>query len=180
MKVIEWKPIKGFEGLYEVSNTGMVRSLDHERKNKNGSYIQNGKILKIGINKRTGYLMVSLSKDGKSKTQYIHKLVANAFIENPKEYKCINHLDENKNNNNVENLEWCNHKINDNHGTRNERISKKLSKKIKQYDLKGNYIKSWNSSVEIEKTIGIDQSNICLCCNGKRNSVGGYLWRYAE
>ena len=175
-----WKPIKNYEGFYEISNLGNVRSLSHMRKNKNGFYIQKGKNIKAGINRKTGYLMVSLSKNGKTQTKYIHKLVAEAFIDNPNNFICVNHLDENKKNNNVDNLGWCNHKINNNYGTRNKRISQKLSRRINQYDLKGNFIKTWNSSIEIEKSIGIDQSNICLCCKGKRNSVGGYLWKYAK
>ena len=180
MKVIDWKPIKGFENLYEVSNTGEVRSLDHIRRTGRSEYLQKGKLLKSGLNKKTNYLMVSLSKNGKSITKYIHKLVAESFLDNPNGYKYINHKDENTLNNNVENLEWCSAKYNANYGNRNKKIADKLSKKINQYDLDNNFIKTWNSSIEIERTIGIDQSNVCLCCNGKRNTVGGYKWKYLD
>lgn len=180
MKVIEWKPIKDFEGIYEVSNNGEVRSLNHKRKNKNGFYIQKGKILKCGINTKTGYKMISLSKDGISKTKYIHKLVAETFLDNPNNYECINHKDENKLNNNVDNLEFCTKKYNCRYGNRNKKIAEKLSKKINQYDLEGNFIKTWDSSVQIERIININQRNVCLCCKGKRKTVGGYIWSYAK
>lgn len=180
MKVIEWKPIKDFEGIYEISNDGIVRSLNHKRKNKNGIYIQKGKVLKCGINKKTGYKMVSLSKNGKSKTKYIHKLVAETFLDNPNNYECINHKDENKLNNDIDNLEFCTKKYNCRYGNRNKKIAEKLSKKINQYDLEGNFIKTWDSSVQIERTININQRNVCLCCKGKRKTVGGYIWSYAK
>ena len=180
MKVIEWKPIKDFEDIYEVSNDGRVRSLNHKRKNKNGFYIQKRKVLKCGINKKTGYKMVSLSKNGKSKTKYIHKLVAETFLDNPNNYECINHKDENKLNNEIDNLEFCTKKYNCRYGNRNKKIAEKLSKKINQYDLEGNFIKTWDSSVQIERTININQRNVCLCCKGKRKTVGGYIWSYAK
>lgn len=178
MKIIEWKPIKGYEGLYEISNTGKVRSLDHLRKTDRSSYVQKGKELKLGLNKKTGYLMVSLSKEGKTKSHTVHKLVAKTFIENPNNYSCINHKDENKQNNHISNLEFCTKKYNCNYGTRGKKISEKLSKRINQYTMNDEYIKTWNSSVEIEKILGIDQSNVCLCCKGKRKSVGGFKWEY--
>ena len=178
MKEEVWKSIKNYEGLYEVSNKGKIRSLDHIRKNGKNQYLQKGKILKSGLNKKTNYLMISLSKNGKCKTKYIHKIVAETFIDNLNQYKYINHKDENKLNNKVDNLEWCSAKYNCNYGDRNKKIANKLSKKINQYDLNGNYIRTWNSSREIEKTIKIDQSNICLCCNDKRKTVGGYKWKY--
>ena len=111
---------------------------------------------------------------------HIHKLVAETFLNNPNGYKYINHKDENTLNNNVENLEWCSAKYNANYGNRNKKIADKLSKKINQYDLDNNFIKTWNSSMEIERTIGIDQSNVCLCCNGKRDTVGGFKWKYLD
>ena len=123
--------------------------------------------------------MVSLSKNGKSKTKYIHKLVAETFLDNPNNYECINHKDENKLNNEIDNLEFCTKKYNCRYGNRNKKIAEKLSKKINQYDLEGNFIKTWDSSVQIERTININQRNVCLCCKGKRKTVGGYIWSYA-
>lgn len=174
-----WKPIKDYEGLYEVSNLGNVRSLDHMRKiSGNGEYLQKGKVLK-NIKNNSGYIRVTLSKEGKRKNKHIHRLVAEAFIPNPNNLSCINHKDENPLNNNVNNLELCTRKYNDNYGNRNNKIAKKLSKKIDQFDINGNYIKTWDSSVSIERETELDQSNICLCCKGKRKSVGGYIWKYS-
>ena len=107
-----WKDIKGYEGLYMVSNGGDVKSV------KNG-------ILKPSVYKGTGYYYVGLYKDGKRKGYTIHRLVADAFIPNPNNLPCVNHKDESKINNNVENLEWCTHRYNSNYGCRNEKISAK-------------------------------------------------------
>ena len=108
-----WKNIAGYEGLYEVSSFGRVRSLRFGKT----------KILKPGKNKK-GYLRVSLCKNGKQKTFFVHRLVAQAFLENPQNLPQINHKDENKQNNRLENLEWCSCDYNNNYGTRNERAGK--------------------------------------------------------
>lgn len=165
MKVIEWKSIKGFEELYKVSNLGNVKNA---KTNKNSKPVKN----------KTGYMRVNLSKNGIKKNFHIHRLVAEAFIPNPENKPQVNHKDENLENNCVDNLEWCDSKYNTNYGERNKKIANKLSKKINQFSLVGEYLKTWNSSMEIERTLGINQSNICLCCNGKRVSAGGYKWNY--
>ena len=105
----EWRDIKGYEGKYQVSNLGRVKSLNYNHTKKE-------KILSDYPN-TYGYLYVNLYKNGKGKPFYIHKLVAQAFIDNPNNYREINHKDENKQNNRVENLEWCNRKYNCNYGT---------------------------------------------------------------
>ena len=112
-----WRPIEGYEGLYEVSNTGLIRSLDRFVGNRNRI---KGKILSIRIEK-DGYCSVALSKDGKIKRYKIHRLVAQAFLQNPDNLPQVNHKDEDKLNNSVENLEWCTAKYNINYGTRQER-----------------------------------------------------------
>lgn len=114
-----WKDIVNLEGLYQVSNLGRVRSLDHFRKNGAGIYLQKGKIL--SPQNANGYCFVRLSKNGKTRQYLIHRLVAQAFISNLEQYDEINHKDENKQNNHVSNLEWCTHKYNINYGTGNER-----------------------------------------------------------
>ena len=115
-----WRPVVGYEGLYEVSNTGRVRSLDRYVRCK--SYrLHKGKVLSPGKDK-DGYLFVVLSCNGKHKTIAVHKLVAQAFIPNPDDLPIINHKDEDKTNNRVDNLEWCTAKYNMNYGTRNIRI----------------------------------------------------------
>ena len=119
----EWRPVVGYEGLYEVSNTGQVRSLDrfYYRLHK-------GKVLSPAKD-RYGYLTVTLNCNGKSKTIKIHRLVAQAFIENPDNLPQVNHKDEDKTNNNVDNLEWCTAKYNVNFGTRQERYRNTMLEK---------------------------------------------------
>ena len=119
-----WKPIEGFEGLYEVSNTGKVRGVDRIVKSRWGTdKVWKGKELAHSI-KYDGYHKVTLMKDGISYYFSIHRLVANAFIPNPNNLPCVNHKDENPANNNVDNLEWCDVKYNSNYGNRNEKLSK--------------------------------------------------------
>lgn len=116
-----WKDVKGYEGLYQVSNLGNVKSLDHIRRNGTNKYMQKGKILKP--QKANGYCYVRLSKKGKTKQYLVHKLVANAFIKRNYKYKEINHINEIKSDNRADNLEWCTHLYNINYGTRNQRVS---------------------------------------------------------
>lgn len=180
----KWKDIKNYEGLYQVSNLGRVRSLNHIRKNgksENNIYINKGRILKAAI-QNVGYMFVVLSKNGKTKGYRVHRLVAEAFISNPNNYKCVNHKDENKQNNCVNNLEWCTHKYNNSYGTKPMRIAKGNSKKVNQYDLKGNFIKQWNSFMDIERYLNIKYANsiINACCKGKRKTAYGYRWEYAS
>lgn len=118
----EWRPVVGYEGLYEVSNTGQVRSVDRYYINSLGKrFFLKGKILSLSDNGR-GYLKTVLKKDNKESTKYIHRLVAEAFILNVDGLPAVNHKDEDKTNNNVENLEWCDNRYNDNYGTRNKRV----------------------------------------------------------
>ena len=149
----EWRDVPGYEGLYEVSNFGRVR--------------RNGKILKPSKDK-DGYLQVSLSKNG-IKTTTIHRLVARAFIPNPQNLPQVNHKDEDKTNNTVDNLEWC---------TREYNMNYSQAKPILQYDRLGNLIKEWPSAIKVEEELGIDHSSISKCCSGKLKSAGGYLWKY--
>lgn len=128
----EWKDIPNYEGLYQASNLGRIRSL----------YSNKNKIMRI---QTTGnYNHIILTKDGYAKNYSIHKLVALAFIPNPNNLLEINHKDENPRNNNVNNLEWCNHSYNIKYGNRIQKVKDKVSVKIDQYDLDGNYIKTWN------------------------------------
>ena len=116
----EWRPIEGYEGLYEVSNTGQVRSLDRYVKNNYSYRLQKGKVLSPEKNK-DGYLLVSLCCNGKQNLRTVHRLVAQAFIPNPNNLPQVNHKDENKSNNRVDNLEWCDQAYNNLYGTRQER-----------------------------------------------------------
>lgn len=174
-----WKDIKDFEGLYQISNLGNIKSLPKKHNLKNGhSYIQKEQILKPFNNK--GYLQIALVKNGKHYKRQVHNLVATAFIENPNNYIEINHKDENKLNNCVDNLEWCSHIYNSNYGNRNKKISKALEKKINQYDLDGNFIKTWNSQLEIQKELKIPQASISAVVRGIYKQTHGYRWELAK
>ena len=171
-----WKDIKGYEGLYQVSNFGNVMSLNYYRSGK-------PKLLKPGKTKN-GYLLVTLYKNRKRKSYKVHRLVAEHFIPNPDNLPEINHKDENKQNNSVDNLEYCTHEDNINYGTRNERIAKantnrKRSKKVLQFTLDGEFVKEWESTRECKRN-GFNQGNIVSCCNGKLKSAGGFIWRYKK
>lgn len=163
-----WKDIKNYEGLYQVSNLGRVKSL----------YFGKETILKPSKNNK-GYLFVYLFKDKIRQHCFIHRLVAETFIENSNNLPCINHKDENPLNNTLENLEWCSHLYNMTYGTIVERRSTKKKKAVNQYDKANNLIKEWKSAIDIERAIGIAQGSIIRCCRGKQRTAGGYVWKYA-
>ena len=167
-----WRDIQGYKGLYQVSNYGNVRSL----------YFSKIKLLKPFNIK--SYLCVYLydktNKTEKRKKWYIHRLVATTFLQNPNNLPEVNHIDENKNNNCVNNLEWCDKKYNNNYGNRNHYISLNNANKTKvnQYSLNGEYIKTYNSIREACKELGIRSSGISNCCANRISKSGGYIWKY--
>ena len=128
---------------------------------------------------RTGYLRVHLSS-GKSKDFFVHRLVCEAFHENPENKPCVNHIDEDKTNNTASNLEWCTHKENCNHGTRNTRMAKAKSKPVGQYIINGELVKVWQSTMEIERQLGFDNSYIGATAQGKHKLAYGHIWKYIE
>ena len=162
-----YKDIQGYEGEYKISNLGNVYSL-----------ITN-KILKPRLT-LDGYYQVDLCKNGIKKHLYIHRLVAQSFLDNPKNYKIVNHKDENSMNNIASNLEWCDSTYNNNYGNCKRKISEANSIKINQYDMNGNFIKQWLGINNIERCLKINKSNICMCCKDKRNNAGGYKWKYTQ
>lgn len=181
-----WKDIPNYEGLYQASNLGRIRSLNHIRKNgkeDHKTFIQKGRILKEATQK-SGYKFVVLSKKGKTKGYRVHRLIAKTFISNPNNYKCINHKDENKANNNIDNLEWCTIAYNNNYGLKQERYKKAMKKsvgrKINQYDLEGNFIRSWECIMDAERHLKKKRAAtpIWACCNNKAKSAYGYRWQY--
>jgi hypothetical protein len=175
-----WKSVVGYEGFYEVSSLGRVRSLDRTIKLYNGgSYVRKEKTL-VQIKDKRGYLKLKLLKNGKMKTFFVHRLVAQAFISNPNELPQVNHKDENKLNNKVENLEWCTQQYNIRYGTARERARYNLMVAVNQYDLDGNYIKTWNGMRDIERILGLKNQGVSLCCLKKRKMCGNFQWRYYE
>lgn len=173
-----WKDIKNYEGCYQVSNLGRVRSLNYKQTKqiKELSYRVNHK----------GYIDVHLSKNGKSKRIVIHRLVAQTFIPNPNALPQINHIDGNKQNNNTTNLEWCNNSENQKHAYKKGLQLKKIGvnnpnhKKLNQYDLQGNYIKTWDYIKQASDSFNIPHSNIINCCRKTYKTAGGFIWRYAD
>lgn len=147
------------------------------------------KILKSEVDIK-GYLRVNLSKNSTIKHIKIHRLVAEAFISNPLNLNQVNHKDENKENNCVNNLEWCDSRYNNNYGTRKKRAGEKVSKslinnpkitkKVFQYDLQGKFIKEWISATEVQRQLGIKRPLIVRVCKGRRKSTGGFIWKYDE
>lgn len=170
-----WRDIKGYEGLYKVSSLGRVRSLDRVVTRNSGKVLRKGKLLKPGKNK-DGYFQVILSKAGKQKAARVNRLVALAFLSNPEDLPQVNHIDEDKSNNRVNNLEWCSREYNCNYGTRNE----KISKSVIMYDIQGNKLKEFDSIIDANQHLGKHKhsSNINACCSGKRKSAYGYKWKY--
>lgn len=169
-----WKDIKNYEGLYQVSNLGNVRSLDHYASNGKKNILYKGRILKQTKHKKTGYLLATLCKNNKHKSILVHRLVAEVFINNKNKLPCINHKDENKENNCVTNLEWCTHKYNNNYGNN----TKKLCKPVLQYDLQGNFVKEYYGANEASRKTGISCTNICKCCRGERKKTKGFIFKF--
>ena len=171
----KWLPIKNYEGIYEISNYGKIKSLERIVNGRWGAVKVKEKILKQASDK-DGYLLVTLCKNGKQKTQKVHRLVAKAFVDNPDNLPQVNHIDENKKNNFANNLEFCTNKYNFNYGTAIERRIKKINKSVLQFDLNNNFLKKYESIKQA--TNEIKNSHISDCCNGKLKTCGGYIWRY--
>lgn len=159
-----WKDIPSTGGKYQASSLGNIRNTKTSR------------LLSLRC-RADGYFSVNLYLSGVV-TRYVHRLVAEAFVENQLNLPCVNHIDENKHNNRADNLEWCNAKYNDNYGTRVQRIANALCRKINQYDMHDNFIRSWDSIKCAEEAM--KTRNICQVCKGNRKSAGGYKWRYAD
>lgn len=163
-----WKDIEGYENLYQVSDMGRVKSLKFGKE----------RILK-SIKTKNGYLQVDLSKKGKTKKYLIHRLVAQAFLPNPNNLPQVNHRSEDKTDNRVENIEYCNSRYNSNYGSRNERVAKSKFIPILQFTKEGKFVKKWNSAIQVSKELGIKRNNICNCLKGRSKTAGDYVWMYA-
>ena len=178
MKNEEWRDVVGYEGRYQVSSMGRVKSL--ERKFPiwhGGERIQKERILKQAVT-HNGYLRVTLYTGNKPKTLKVHRLVCQAFHENPDNKPQVNHINEIKTDNRASNLEWATARENSNFGTRNERVAKARSKPVAQYAQDGELIKVWPSTMEVERQAGFSNGNISQAANGKYKHAYGYIWKY--
>ena len=172
----EWRDVIGFEGHYQVSNKGNVRSMDRYVGYKIKGKIRIAKsAIKIPHINRGGYYQVNLFKDGKYKTKVVHRMVAEAFIENIGEKDQVNHIDGNKTNNNVENLEWCTNSENAFHSSH---ILKNGLQPINQYDLNGKFIASYEGIRDASAKTGVARCSISNVARGRRNKAGGFIWKY--
>ena len=168
-----WRDIPGFE-RYQVSSLGRVKSL---RKT----------VTIMSPSKSSRYCQVTLYKNGKRHYRKVHRLVAEAFIPNPDNLPCVNHKNEDKTDNRVDNLEWCDAKYNNNYGYRSMKMAQSLSgkdiplkyKAIEQLDLDGNIVRTYQAIKQVAD-YGYNQSTICNCCKRKTKTAYGFYWRYKE
>lgn len=183
-----WKAIEGYEGIYEVSNLGRVRSFDRNvpaLNNKTGEicdYFRKGKMLTqrevLG-----GYLAVNLTNTEKKRiSAFVHRLVAKAFVSGYFEGADVNHKDENKHNNRADNLEWCDRQYNINYGTGKWRREKFNARPVEQLTTDGKVIARYDNTSQAARAVGCDPTTINAVCRGKPhcNTAKGYRWRYAE
>lgn len=159
-----WKEIIGFPN-YTISNFGNVKNI---KRNK-----LMAKTIKSG-----GYLVVKINNSEGSKEFRIHRLVAIHFIDNPNNYPCVNHKDEIKVNNHIDNLEWCGHQYNNTYGDRIEKAKKKLYVRVEQYTKDGQFIREYSSVNEAGKLNNILPCNISNALSGRQRFAGGFIWKH--
>ena len=176
----EWRAVVGYEGLYQVSNLGRVMSLErYDRAKKFWP-----RRIRVLSHDSDGYLVVCLYKDGAKKTCKVHRLVAQAFIDNPNNYPEVNHIDENKKNNCVENLEWATAKENTNYGTARARKSAKQKNNVHpcpviQKTLDGMEVARYASCSDIPRLTKFKRTGVVECLRGRIQTAYGYKWEYA-
>ena len=163
-----WKDIPGYEGDYQISSSGMVKSTKQGKE----------KLIALSPMHR-GYLQAHLSKDGKTAMLRVHRLVAKVFIPNPECKPEVNHINGDKTDNRVENLEWCTPSENVRHSYESGTHGTK-AKPVLQYNLQGCFVREWESATEAERQTNIKHNNIAKVCKGKMKQTGGYIWRYKE
>lgn len=167
----EWRSIKDYP-LYSVSSLGRVRS--------NNSYSHRDPIIMKQVADKDGHMKITLSKNGRTKNFFVHRLVAMAFIPNPNGYPVVNHKDENPSNNTVKNLEWCTQRENTTYNNMPKRRAAPLARPIEQLTIDGAFIRKWKSRSEIVSETGFSGGNITMACQGKRDTAHGFKWRYAD
>lgn len=176
MSVI-WKPVAGYEGYYEVSDAGDVRSIDRIVKKWDGEKLSRGRVLAPSVNLQ-GYLFVELFRDGIGKPKTIHRIVAEAFIPNPTNLPQINHRDEDKRNNRVENLEWCDGAYNIRYGTNRERAAQKMRKAVVVTTQDGREYGRYPSLGAVSEAVGRCKSAICGYIKNGGVSPIGLIFQY--
>lgn len=178
----QWKPIKNFEGLYEVSNMGRFRSVFKYKKTKvrsgsSASIPIRPKILQTNV-KYKGYCHIKLCKGSKTYEYSAHRIVALHFCKGYKRGYVVNHKDEDKSNNRADNLEWCTDLYNHRYGTSIQRIAESNSKKVAQYDLAGNLIATYDSAKKAAKKTGYNYISLCEWCRGAHLPKNNFRWAY--
>lgn len=183
---MQWKEIKGYEGYYKVSDTGIVFSMERiVPDSAHGTRIVRERILKQAeskSNKRVGqqgYYVVNLRKYGNADVRFVHRLVAEAFIPNPENLPTINHIDGDKHNNSVDNLEWVSSSENNIHAIE-QKLRRPRGSAVAQLTLNGELIKTYRSICEASRETGIGRCLISHCVNNRVNSAGNYLWKRLE
>ena len=176
-----WKNINGYEGVYQISNYGRIKSLERVFPHLGGHRSIKTKICKLQKDKGTGYSKYVLSNNGKKSPKSVHRLVAETFIPNPQNLPFVNHRDEIRTNNCVENLEWCTPQYNLEYSNVNQRIAEKLYKRVVQYDKDWNVLNIYKTTGDAARALGLSgYSSIARCCKGEIGSVKGFIWRYED
>lgn len=174
----EWQDIEGYEGLYQVSSMGRVKSLKRKAHHWRGGELTIKERILKPITDSFGYRIVNLHTGGKQKTHKVHRLVCQAFHENPENKPHVNHINEIKTDNRACNLEWATAKENNNHGTHNERVAKARSKQVGQYTLDGELIKVWPSVREVQRRMGFEQGYVSATARGEHKQAYDFIWKY--
>lgn len=193
-----WRDIEGYEGYYQVSDKGNIRSMDRYVKGKNNSRcFHKGADRKLQVSHK-GYFNIILQKEGKKKQYQVHRLVAQAFIPNLENKPQVNHIDCNKQNNGVSNLEWATQQENMDHAKENNlfgetskaqrkafmenivKAQESRKKAVRQYDLNGVFIKEYHSIAKAAKKTGTNGAKISMCCRGQRNKTNNFNWEYSN
>ena len=179
-----WKDIAGYEGFYQISSLGRVKSLARVITKSNGVKLNVKETIRKQSKCPKGYLFISLNGENKRKMHKVHRLVAETFIPNPDNKPQVNHIDGNKRNNKVENLEWVTNSENQIHaldkGLVKRNINSHRSKRVRQYTRDGMFIKEFPSVAQVERELGFKNRHVATACRGEEKTAYGYVWKYVN